>query len=160
VATGVSAWLALAAGDTLRSATLLLVLPAVVILAGGLVLRRPVGIPAAIFLLGASYTMRLLAEEEALDLRAPLIAAAFFALAELSYWSLELRQGIADEAGTQLRRIGLISGLTLGVLALGIALLALVDGVRTGGPAVEALGVAAAVAALALLAFSSRRTEP
>jgi hypothetical protein len=104
--------------------------------------------------------MRLLAEEDALDQRAPLIAAALFALAELSYWSLELRQGVADEAGTQLRRIGLLSGLTLGVLALGVALLALVDGVRTGGPAVEALGVVGAVATLTLIVFAGRRAEP
>jgi hypothetical protein len=159
VATSISAWLVLAAEGTLRSATLLLVLPAVTCLAAGLALRRPPGIPVAIFFLGAAYTMRLLAEEDALDQRAPLIAAGLFALAELSYWSLELRQGVADEAGTHLRRIGLLAALALGVVALGVALLALVEGVRTGGPAVEALGVAAAVAALALLAISSRRTE-
>ncbi|MBA2462824.1 MAG: hypothetical protein H0V45_13850 [Actinobacteria bacterium] len=149
----------LAAEGSLRSWTIVLGAPAVVLLAAGLVLRRPSAIPAAIFLLGAAYATRLLAEEETLHEGAPIVAAALFGLAELAYWSLELRDGVADEAGAHLRRIGLLAGLTLGVLALGVALLALVDVLQTEGIAVEALGVAAAVAALALLAVSSRPTS-
>jgi len=156
---GTGTWLSLAAEEALRSATLLLVLAAGVALAAGLALRRPIGIPAAIFLLGAAYALRLLAEEDALDQRAPILAAALFATAELAYWSLELREGVADEAGAHLRRIGLLAGISLGTLALGIGLLALVAGIGTGGVAVEALGAAAAVATLALLALASRRVE-
>ena len=156
---GTGAWLSLAAEGALRSTTLLLVLVAGVALAAGLALRRSIGIPAAIFLLGAAYALRLLAEEDALDQRAPILAAVLFATAELSYWSLELREGVADEAGAHLRRIGLLAGISLGILALGIGLLTLVAGVGTGGVAVEALGAAAAVATLVLLALASRRVE-
>lgn len=129
-------------------------------LAAGLAFRRPIGIPVAIFFLGCAYALRLLAEEDTLDQRAPLVAAAFFLIAELSYWALELREAVADEAGAYLRRTGLLAGMTLGVLALGIALLALVDAIRAGGTIVEGVGMAAAVAAVALLALSSRRTSP
>jgi hypothetical protein len=130
------------------------------VLAAGLVLRLPIGIPVAIVLLGTAYAARLLAEEDALDGRAALVAASFFAIAELSYWSLELRDVVAEEPGAHLRRIGLLALMTLGALALGVALLALVDALATGGVAVEAIGVAAAVATLALLALASRRTAP
>ncbi len=159
VAVAIAAWLTFSAEDTLRSATLLVVGPGVVLLAAGLVLRRPVGIPLGIFALGFAYALRLLAEEDTLDQSAALLAAALFASAELSYWSLELRSLVTEEAGAYLRRIGLLAGMTVGALALGIALLSLVDLLQTGGVAAEAVGVAAAVAALALLALASRRAE-
>jgi hypothetical protein len=47
----------------------------------------------------------------------------------------------------------------VGALALGLALLSLVALLETGGVAAEAVGVAAAVATLALLALASRRAE-
>jgi hypothetical protein len=157
VAAAIAAWLSFSVEDTLRSATLLLVGPGLAALVAGLALRRPVGIPAAIFFLGLAYTLRLLAEEDALDQRAPFVAAALYATAELSYWSLELRNTLAEEAGAYLRRVGVLAGMTVGVLALGIALLALVDVLQAGGVAAEAVGVLAAVVTLALLALASRR---
>ncbi len=97
---------------------------------------------------------------DALDQRAPFVAAGLYATAELAYWSLELRNILAEEAGAYLRRVGLLARMTVGALALGIALLALVDVLQTGGVAAEAIGVLAAVATLALLAIASRRTQP
>ena len=160
LAASTGAWLTFSVEETLRSATLLLLAPALVALAAGLAFRRPIGIPIAIFFLGGAYALRLLAEEDTLDQRAPLVAATFFLIAELSYWGLELREAVAEEAGAYLRRIGLLAGMTLGVLVLGIALLALVDAIQVDGSIVEGVGIAAAVAAVALLALSSRRTAP
>ncbi len=100
-----------------------------------------------------------LVEEDALDQLAPILDAVLFATAELSYWSLELREGVADEAGAHLRRIGLLAGISLGILALGIGLLALVAGLGPRGALVEVVGAASAVAVLSLLALSSRRTS-
>ena len=159
LAATLGAWLAFSVEDALRSATLLLVGPGLVALAAALLLRRPVGIPVAILLLGAAYAMRLLAEEDTLDQRATLVAAALYAVAELSYWSLELRDTVVEEPGAYLRRVGLLAGMTVGALALGLALLSLVALLETGGVAAEAVGVTAAVATLALLALASRRTE-
>jgi hypothetical protein len=97
-------------------------------------------------------------EGDALDLRAPLVAAALLAVAELGYWSLELRGAVADEPGAYLRRLALLAAELAGVTTAGVVLLAIVQGVETGGTAVDLLGAAAAVGALALLALASRRT--
>ncbi len=131
---------------------------AVLVLAGGLLLRIPASVPTAIVLVGIEYAATLAVEDSALDARAPVYAAALFAAAELGYWSLELRDAVADEAGSYLRRLGLLAGLTLGALALGQLLLALVDVSERGGIAIEAVGVVAAVTALAIVALSARRT--
>ena len=120
----------------------------------------PAAIPAAIVVLGAGYAAMLAVEGDLLDTRAPVLAAALFAVAELGYWSLELREAVADEPGTYLRRLGLLSGLTLGALALGQLMLVLVDVSERGGIAIEAVGVVAAVAALAIVAASGRPTTP
>ena len=159
LAAAIVAWLTLSVSGSLRSWSAVIAVPALPILLGAMVLRRPVGIPLAVFLLGTAYTVRLLASADVLDGGAPLVAAGLFALAELSYWSLELRAGIAAEAGAHLRRVGVFAGLTLGVVVLGVALLALVDVAGTHGVAVEVLGVAAAVATLGLLALPSRRAS-
>jgi hypothetical protein len=66
---------------------------------------------------------------------------------------------VADEPGAYLRRLGLLAGLTLGALALGQLLLALVDVSERGGIAIEALGVVAAVAALAIVVLVGRRED-
>jgi hypothetical protein len=130
---------------------------ALVVLLVGLAFRVPAAVPVAIFVLGAEYAAMLAVEDDVLDPRAPVLAAALFAIAELAYWSLELREAVADEPGTYLRRLGLLSGLTLGALALGELLLALVDLGERGGIAIEAIGVVAAVAALAIVAVAGRR---
>ena len=128
---------------------------ALVLLLAGLLLRLPAAIPAGVLVLGAAYAAMLAVEDGILDSRAPALAATLFAIAELGYWSLELRDAVADEAGAYLRRLGLLSGLTLGALALGELLLVLVDLGERGGIAIEAVGVAAAVGALAIIAASA-----
>jgi hypothetical protein len=129
-----------------------------VALVAGLALRLAVGIPIAVALLGAEYAALLGFEVEALDLRAPLVAAALAAVAELAYWSLELRGPVVDEAGTYLRRLALLAGGLVLTVALGVGLLTLVEAVTAGGPALDLVGAAAAAGALALLALAARRT--
>ena len=80
-------------------------------------LRRPIAIPAAIIVLAAPYVAGLGFEIDGLDTRAPLIAALLLAVAELAYWSLELRGTLSDEPGTYLRRVALLAGLTVGTIA-------------------------------------------
>ena len=128
------------------------------LLAGGLVLRWPVLVPAALVALGGGYATLLGLEGGALDERAPLVAAALFVVAELAYWSLELRDAVADEPGAYARRLALVAALGLGALAVGAGLLAVVD--AGGGIGLEVVGAAAAVAALAIVALAARHTEP
>jgi hypothetical protein len=131
---------------------------AITVLAAGVAFRLPVTIPVAITLLGAEYVAILGFEAEALDTQAPLVAGALLAIAELGYWSLELRGAVVDEAGTYLRRIALLATLVVGVVGIGAIMLTLVEVVAAGGIAVDILGAAAAFGALALLALAARRT--
>lgn len=132
---------------------------AALLLAGGLARRFAVTIPAAVALLGAEYVALLGAEGDALDPRAPLVAGALLAVAELGYWSLELRGRVADEAGTYLRRIALLATLLLGVMGAGVVLLTVVEAVSTRGTAIDLVGALAAVGAVALLAVAARRAS-
>jgi hypothetical protein len=153
----VAAWLVLASEHAvLEAANATAGGFAVLLLLGGLLFRVPAAIPAALVVLGAEYAAMLAVEDGVLNSRAPVLAAALFAIAELGYWSLELRDAVADEPGTYLRRLGLLSGLTLGALAVGELLLVLVDVSERGGIAIEAVGVVAAVAALAIVAAAGR----
>jgi len=160
LAAATGGWLALAADDRLvRWTNLLAAALAAVLLAAGLALRRAIVVPVAVIALGTGYAVALAIDGGPLDGRAPVVAAALFVLAELAYWSLELRDAVADEPGAHLRRIGLLSVLAVGALALGAALLALVDTDPLGGIGLEALGAVAAVAALALVALGARRAD-
>ena len=160
VGAGAGAWLAVIADDEyLANANTLVTVVAVAVLAGGLALRLPVAVPAAIALLGAEYVAIVGFETDAIDTRAPLVAGALLAVAELGYWSLELRGPVVDEAGTYLRRIALLATLIVGVVGVGAVVLTLVEVVAASGVAVDILGAAAALTALALLALAARRTH-
>ena len=151
-------WLAAVAEDGyLVRATLLAAGVAAGVLAAGLVLRWPIAIPGAICLVAAPYLAILGFEAEGIDTRAPLLAALLLAIAELAYWSLELRGALADEPGTYLRRVALIAGLAVATIAGGTVVLAVVDEIAADGAAFDIAGAAAAVGAIALLALAAVR---
>jgi hypothetical protein len=154
----VGAWLALVAeNEAVGTVGGVLAVAAAALLLAALALRLAVLVPAAVGLLGLSYALSLLVDGGGLDTRAPFVAAALFAVAELAYWTLELRDAVADEPGAVLRRVSLVAGLAVLVVGLGLVLLTVVELVDAGGRGVELLGVLAAVAALALLALAARR---
>ncbi len=125
---------------------------AVLTLAAALAARLAALVPAAVFLLGAGYASRLVFDDVALDQGSAAFAAGLLAVAELSYWSLELRSSVPDEAGGYLRRIAFVAALGLATLGLGAGLLAAVELGREGGIGLELLGAFAAVAALGIVA--------
>jgi hypothetical protein len=127
------------------------------LLAVGLAVRVSLAVPVAVGLLGGGYVALLGFEAEGLHASAPLVAGGLYAIAELAYWSLELRGPVADERGTYLRRLALLAAGLAAVTLLGVGLLALVEAVETGGVAIDLIGGAAAVAAVALLALAARR---
>ncbi len=131
---------------------------AVALLAGGLWLRRAGAVPVVVALLGLEYASLLALEDLPLDQRAPLYAAGLLAVAELSYWSLELRAAVTDEPGSHWRRAAFLAWLCLLTLVLGAVLLALVDISAGGGLALEAVGALAAAGALAVIAVLARRS--
>lgn len=158
VAGALAAWPALSAGRAVGWVDGLGGGLAVLILAAGLRLQWPNTVPAAIGLLGLEYASFLALEDVPLDQRAPLYAAGLLAVAELSYWSLELRAAVTDEPGSHWRRAAFVAWLCLLSLALGAGLLALVDVGVGGGLALEALGALAAAGALAVIAALARRS--
>jgi hypothetical protein len=126
-------------------------------LAVGVAFRFTPVVPLAVLALAGAYAALLGHEVDRIDPRAPLVAAALLAAAELAYWSTELRGAVADEPGTYLRRAALLAIWLLGVIAVGTVLLAVVETVEAEGIAVELVGAAAAVVALALVALAARR---
>jgi hypothetical protein len=123
----------------------------------GLVLGRSFAIPWAVAGLGAEYALSL--GDGALDRRVPLYAIGLLVVAELSYWSLQLRGSAPDEPGiTQRRLIGLCLAATAGLL-VGTILVAFARFPIGGGLAIEGVGIIAAIAALALLLGSARATS-
>lgn len=140
-------------------ATLLATGIASAVLAGAIVLRAPVAIPGALGVLAAPYVALVAFETEALDSRAPIVAALLFVIAELAYWSLELRGALADEAGTYLRRLSVLAVLALATVIGGTAVLALVAAVGARGTGVDVVGAAAALVAVALLALAASRRD-
>ncbi len=113
-------------------------------------------ITVTLALLGASYATILVIDNPTLDLRAAVVGAALLATGELAHLAIEARSAVVDEAGTTARRVGSVAIMVLAALVVGGGLIALVDLARTGGLAIEALGVAAAVGAVGLLALATR----
>jgi hypothetical protein len=126
----------------------------------GLLPRLSFAIPLGLAFLGLEYALLLLFAGDALDTRAPFVAAALFAIAELAYFALELRGAVADEPGTYLRRAGLVAGLSIAAVAVGVGILALAEAAGRGGALIQLLGAAAAVGALALLARAASAARP
>jgi hypothetical protein len=154
VAASVGAGIALSS-DEHRGAVGGVALAALVVLALALARPFPSLVPWALVLLGAAYTWRL--ADGPLDEWAPIYAGGFVAVAELGYWSLELR-GRAHEAARLIdRRAALIAAVALvGVAGAALVLAATAVGVGSG-VASDLLGVAAAIGALAVVASLARR---
>jgi hypothetical protein len=154
---GLGVWLTVISDGPTRSGTGTAAVLAVLVLAVGLVLGWASAIPSALVLLGGGYALFLAVDDVALDLRAAAIAALLLLIAELAYWSLELRADVADEPGSYWRRVAVLALLGLGAMALSGGLLALVDVAGRGGLAIEIAGAGAALGALLVLLLLTRR---
>jgi hypothetical protein len=133
--------------------------------AGGLALtalalagRWPSLLPWGIVGVGASYTVFLSLQGSTVDAWSPAVAAAVFAAAELSYWSVERGRSWSEQEVLE-RRFLFIGVAALFTALVGAFLLVAVSGV-SGGVAYEALGVGAAVLTLTIVAVLSARTRP
>lgn len=112
-------------------------------------------LPLGLVGVGAAYAVYLSLRSGTIDPRAPIVAAALFAAAELAYWSIERQEGRAERA-VLVRRTAFVLAGALATAILGSILL-IVAGGAGGGLALEAVGVVAAVALLAVIAFLSAR---
>ena len=125
--------------------------------AWGLLRGRPWAVSWAVVVLGAAYTASLFLPERGLDRQAPLVAAGFVLLAELAYWTHELRAPISPEPGMLERRSLLIAAATLGAMVVASVALAATAVPLGGGALADLLGVIAAVGALGVVAWFAQR---
>ncbi len=150
---GIAAWIASGAGAWAWP------LAAPGALAFALVASRSLGLlPWAIGVLGAQYAAALaIAGHTRVDGRAPAVAAGLVAVAELVAWSRELEPAFAHERTVLLRRALRIALVVVGSGAVAAGAISLAAAPLAAGLAGDALGIAAAVAALGLVAMLARR---
>jgi hypothetical protein len=131
-----------------------LTLVSLLLLALALAVPFPSLFPWPLVVLAGLYAWSLGGAE--VDQWVPLYAGAFLAVAELAYWSVELRGRAQDSERLTERRAALIAMLSLlGVGAGGLVLAATSLDIGSG-IAVDLLGVAAAVGALVVVARLAR----
>jgi hypothetical protein len=101
----------------------------------------------------AGYAASVVARDSAaLDPAAPLVGGALLVVAELAYWSVELKGKEPEDRAVVVRRVATLALVTAGAIGLGAAVLAATALPLGGGLVWNVAGVAAAVAALALIA--------
>ena len=122
-----------------------------------LVGRWPSLLPWGFVGVGACYAVFLSLGEGTVDARAPLLAAAFFVAAELSFWSIE-RRNWHTERQVVFRRLALLLSAGLATAIVG-GLLLLIASERRSGIGPEIAGIAAAVLTLAVIAALVRRSR-
>jgi Pyruvate/2-oxoacid:ferredoxin oxidoreductase gamma subunit len=148
-AAGLAAYAALVepALGLLGLAGLVLVLLAVALGRAGLVA------PGLVVVLAGYATSVVVRDSAALEPAAPLVGGGLLVVAELAYWSVELRGKEPEERLVVFRRLATLVALTAGAVVLGAGVLAAAAALPLGGGLVwNVVGVAAAVAALAVIA--------
>jgi hypothetical protein len=120
------------------------------VLVGGLLLRWPLTIPWSVLFAGGGY---LLAREgnAAVDGWAALIGVLMLLAAELASWSIEHDGRIKAEPSLVLRRVATLAGLVAAALLVNFMLLGTAGLSASTGILLAAVGVAAAVAAVAVV---------
>jgi hypothetical protein len=132
---------------------------ALTVLAGSLAAGSTGGIAWTLALVAGEYAAALAARgDESVDPAAPLVGAGVLVLAELAFWSLERRGPGYEEARVVARRLALLGVLALLALVLGAFVLVVTAAPLGGGLAWDAVGVVAACATLAVVAWLARQS--
>ena len=129
---------------------------AAVVLLAAIVNEWSLLVPIAVAAAGGIYAVELALDDAPIDLAAPAIAVGLFLTAELAYWSLDESERIPGDPGDGLRRAAVVGLLGVAAFVVSSALLVLADGIRARGLALDIVGAAAAVAALAAIALLAR----
>jgi hypothetical protein len=146
-----------AAGDRQVRVVLGIAVAACVVAAVGLVFRWWLAVAWGFALFGAEYAVFLRLRPDAVDSRAPLVAAGLLVAAELAFGA------VAAEGGRYERPLVIAEAVTLVGAAFGTVLaggfLLVVAGTVSAGIALEAVGAFAAVCAVGLVArIAGRRS--
>jgi hypothetical protein len=131
---------------------------ALVLLALGLAARWRAPVGLGLTLLGAQYAVLFAGHGSSLDEATPIYAAGLLLVAELAYWSLERRVAAWTEEGLLLRRLAHLIGVCSAAAVVAALVLVAAASGGGGGVALEALGAAAAVGTVAVVALLVRRS--
>ncbi len=125
---------------------------ALVLLVAGLVTGESVFLLCAVGALGCEWIVSLYLRNETNTVITAMYGAALLLVAELAYWSLELRTPSRDEGRLAIRRAGAIVVLGAVSLAVGLAAASLSQTPLTGSLALLTIGLGALVTALVIVA--------
>ena len=123
----------------------------------GLATRWSAALAAGLVLLGAEQAVRLANGSDSVDPWTPVYAAGLLLAAELAWWSIEQRVPAWSQPGVVLRRLLVIVALCAAGAALAALIVVAAGSPLEGGVGLELVGVAAAVAAVAVVAALARR---
>jgi len=124
------------------------------LLLAALAVQAPAVVAWGVALLGAEYATALLLRGGTIDPLAPVVAVGLLLVAEFAYWSTEPHPpGDRGIARRRLQRLVLLALVAGGVSAI---VLAVSEAAGRGGLGLEAIGVAAAAGALAVVALLAR----
>ena len=115
------------------------------------------GIGWSLALLGAEYLLPVFFNGGSPDAWAPIVALGFLLIADLGWWSWELRLASLDEPSIYVRGALLTLGVGLIAALLGAALLGAASLITFAGLPMRAIGTAAMVALLSLVAVLALR---
>jgi hypothetical protein len=132
---------------------------ALAVLAASLAAGWRGGIAWTLASVAAAYATGLAVRDaQSVDPGAPLFGAGLLLLAELAYWSLERRGPGYEEPRVVARRLAALGGLGVLSLVLGAFVVVVTAAPLGGGLAWDVVGVAAAGATLAIVAWLARQT--
>ena len=116
-------------------------------------------IPAAVVLLATEYVAGIGTggHEDVLEPAAPIVAGGLLLVAELAYWSTELRGPGREEGEVLRRRLAALAVISVLAVALGSFVVVVTAAPLGGGLAWDVVGVGAAAATLAVVALLARR---
>jgi hypothetical protein len=113
-------------------------------------------LPWAVVLAGAEYAAFLAIRGGSIDGWAPVYGAGLLLVSELAYWAIERPVPSPSGEGLTSRRATLVVCGCVAAGGVGALILAMADLSLSGGLWFEALGIAAAVGSIALLARLAR----
>ena len=130
-----------------------------VVLAGAAALRVGSLLGPAMVVLLAEYTVVLVNRGGRVDAAAPLVGAGLLLYAELASWAREARPRVHDEPPVLIIRAIVVAASALAALGMGVLVLLAATVPAGGGLARLAVGVAAAIGTLAVVAVVARPTS-
>ena len=141
---------AFSGGDTVASAGGGIAAFGTAALVAGLAFRFPIAVPWSVLLVGAGYVLARI-HHTVVDGWAAVVGGALLLAAELAFWSIASDRRIHEERALVLRQAVTVAGLVGAAALVSFILVGAAAVSAAGGLVLTAIGVAAAVGAVAVV---------